>query len=136
MVGAEEDTGSSTKHKKKRRRVVIRRTSRLRGVERLFEEADKLLGENAKSWAQLFSKAAHGGDRASVEKLVKLAVQRKKPRAEPVKKPRAELVRKPRPGISVAQGLEEDLRLHGEWVKEVEAEVKETGEVQGTGNRE
>jgi hypothetical protein len=117
-------TGGTTKQKKKRRRVVKKSTSRKGGVERLIEEADKLVGANAKGWAHLFSKAALDGDRPSVEKLVKFALL-KKPRAEPAKKPRR--------GMSAAQKLGEDLRLHGEWQAEVEKEAR--GEVQEAGNR-
>lgn len=111
-------TSSTTKKQTKRKRVVTKRVSRKVGVETLFEVADRLVGENAATIADLFKEEAVVGNLAKTKMLVELAM-RKKPRAEPVKKPRR--------GKSAAQELEEDLRLHGEWKAEVAKEMQEAG---------
>jgi hypothetical protein len=112
-------TGSRTSKQRKRKRALVVKRARTGGVGRLFDEADKLVGESAGELANLFKEAALKGHIASTKMLVDLAV-RKKPRAAPVKK-------KPQ-GMTLAQRWMEDLREHGEWKGEQEEGFAEVGE--------
>ena len=51
-------TGSRTSKQRKRKRALVVKRARTGGVGRLFDEADKLVGESAGELANLFKEAA------------------------------------------------------------------------------
>jgi hypothetical protein len=110
------EAGSSTRRTTRKRVSPGERTCE-DGTERLRCAANRVVGEKSEEIVGALSDKAVKGDLASVKALVEFAEGRK-PQAEAKKK---------RDGLTPAQELMEDLRLHGEWKGEQEEGFGELG---------
>ena len=110
------EKGSSTNRRKRRRAAVVKKPRNL-GTVHFRRAVNRMMGLNTEGIVGALSEKALKGDLATVKALVEFA-EGGKPQAEPKQKKRH--------GLTAAQELMEDLRLHGEWKGE---QVEGFGEV-------